>query len=98
MTGRESEPNRTPERDPRVDPQPGDMLAKGNVFTLSGIKHRTVARLPGVGPIHGGLGFRTSGRYRNVIWPLNIAAWRKWAATAQIIHRADGPAPGQEQE
>ena len=71
------------ERDPRIDPTPGDRLAKGRFPEKRTV--RTVKRLPGQGPIHGGLGFISSGRYRTV-WPLQILPWRKWAAGAEVIH------------
>ncbi len=63
------------ERDPRVDPRTGDKLRSGSGrrLTVADIDQNSVRVL-----FFGG---------STVSWPW--PEWRKWAATAEVIHRAE---------
>lgn len=63
------------ERDPRIDPMPGDCLHKKG--STRWVKQGNL-----------GLTFRSSGRY-TTHWPLDLAAWRKWARGAEVLRRAE---------
>ena len=77
------------ERDPRTDPKPGDVLQKkyqGQYFESRGYMERQVDEIYSraddklvvvyVGP--------------NVCVPeVLLSSWRKWAKTAEVIHRAE---------
>lgn len=72
------------ERDPRIDPMPGDVL------DVVGNPKRKVARF-GVNRI--AVRYREVGMMQRKSHPVEIAmiqAWRKWAATAQIVKKAEG--------
>jgi hypothetical protein len=70
-------------RDPRVDPQPGDALRKGNET------RRVVARYDR----DGGCGYldcelRVDGIARMPVFPW-LSQWRRWAKDAEVVN---GPA------
>lgn len=66
-----------PERDPRTDPRPGDVLKNRNSKPMT----RTVVKteLGGVVYVPGRL------HYLNLF----TAHWQKWAADAEIVRRGD---------
>lgn len=66
------------ERDPRVDPKAGDVLRKdGEWHGISDIyRERRVRRVNGNVIVH-------------VSGTCSLSTWRKWAAKAEVIHRAD---------
>jgi hypothetical protein len=65
-------------RNPRLQPEHGDVLAVG--FTK--VTRRRVIRANGL------LQFRTAGRYRTLM-PLDIVAWRRWAKYARVVQMAE---------
>lgn len=75
MTG-PTKPGAENERDPRVDPKPGDVLRCGK----TGIR-----KVEYVGPIAGktpGVAWRVPGHIRWVC----MDWWKRWAAKADVIH------------
>jgi len=69
-------------RDPRIDPRPGDVLRRPRqqrmvlVRYFGGVNY---ALVPGTKPNYGLPHFKWS----------DLASWRKWAKTAEVVHVAD---------
>lgn len=76
------------ERDPRVDPRPGDVLRKkymGQYFESRAYNERTVDE---VYQCEGGTMVVYVGP--NVCTPeIKLSSWRKWAKDAKILKRGD---------
>jgi len=70
------------QRDPRLDPRPGDVLALGKHRILHTVRHvdRFVRY---VVPVKKG----------DLSCACKIAEWRIWLATAEVIHRAEDATP-----
>ena len=79
------------ERDPRVDPRPGDEIARDIPQALQGCIIRGVTRA------HGGFVFayRDNGHTRKNLLPMTLGDWRRWATTAEVISQGspDGETP-----
>lgn len=71
----------TSERDPRINPIPGDVLVRG----------RFTRRVTSIGRDSLGLirSVRTVECVGRLVWP-SLHQWRKWAATAQVVKKAEG--------
>lgn len=80
----------TEQRDPRVNPRPGDVLRKkyqGQYFESRGYNERQVDEVYDGAD---GTGRRVIYVGSNVCTPeISIASWRKWAKTAKVIICAD---------
>ena len=73
----------TSDRDPRIDPKPGDAISRHIPQALNGIILREVERA------HGGfVGFYSdNGNVRK--WSIiHLAAWRDWAKKAEVVEYA----------
>lgn len=70
------------ERDPKLDPMPGDVLRVGKWFR----------KVESVSPRQGDVYYLRrehhwlAGGYSN---RCELASWRKWASTAQVVKRAE---------
>lgn len=73
----------TVERDPRVDPRPGDVLLGKNEGDGSPCK-RTVLSVTPLGNIF----YRQQGWGRKELLE-GPKQWRKWAATAEVVPRGE---------
>lgn len=68
------------ERDPRVDPQPGDVLrmSYGDEYRVLAVDSVSITDTPNKqGHVD----------YGEKLWNLR-GTWRKWAASAEVVHRA----------
>lgn len=72
------------ERDPRVDPEPEDEIARPFANSAAGTVFRKVVRA------HGGfVVFVRDNGYRRRPQTTSLFKWRRWASNAEVIHRAD---------
>ena len=71
-------------RDPRVDPMPGDEISRDIKSALQGCILREVERS------HGGfVGMFIDNGYKARWRIIPLSDWRKWAATATVIRKAE---------
>jgi hypothetical protein len=81
------------ERDPRVDPMPGDSIAREFVTALGGCIIREVERA------HGGfVGFYRDNGHRRKWKIITLDDWRRWAARSEILESAAATVVRQAQE
>ena len=75
------------ERDPRIDPKPGDVLAGPDLLRRDVMTTKTITRVPGTGFLFykwshaGGITGIMSGDSC-----ANESAFREWARTAEVLH------------
>lgn len=74
------------ERDPRVDPRPGDVVSVPDLHPLGVAEKRTVDYL-----INGGLRWSGSLRETSKSYTCSQKTWRRWAKDGEIVARSASP-------
>jgi hypothetical protein len=67
-------------RDPRIDPQPGDSISRNFATAIGGVIIRDVTRAHG-----GAVFFRRDNGYIAKHQIVSLDEWRRWAAKAEVV-------------